>query len=265
MPLMHGKSKKAFEHNVRTEMEEHPGRRAQNLAIAYAMKRKSKKAHGGEVKPESKPKPEHMTEDEKIAENEAIDNESLEDKRNNYPGMPKKQPKPMMPKLAAGGFIEEENMSGFVKHPGNDVKDDHAVMAEDERKLGQHGVSEVGPQHGGQGFHGESYEGNPGDKTDNYQSAANLEKDLVDRIIEQRMYSLGGEVANGGEDKLSQMADSDPNEFDDLALEDDLEFHETGANSGDELGNARTDEDEHDVVAKVMRSRAKKDRLPNPR
>jgi len=51
MPLMHGKSKKAFAHNVEAEM--HAGKpQDQSLAIAYATKRKAQKhkmAHGGHV------------------------------------------------------------------------------------------------------------------------------------------------------------------------------------------------------------------------
>lgn len=45
MPLLRGKSKKAFSHNVKTEMEHgHPQKQA--LAIAYSMKRRGK-AYGG--------------------------------------------------------------------------------------------------------------------------------------------------------------------------------------------------------------------------
>ena len=52
MPLMHKESQKAFKHNVKEEMEAHPSKRAQNLAIAYAIKRRAEKeheAHGGEM------------------------------------------------------------------------------------------------------------------------------------------------------------------------------------------------------------------------
>ena len=49
MPLMTGKSKKAFEHNIKTEMHEGKPMK-QSLAIAYAMKKKAHKmAEGGEV------------------------------------------------------------------------------------------------------------------------------------------------------------------------------------------------------------------------
>lgn len=63
MPLEHGKSKKAFEHNLKAEL--HAGKpKDQSLAIAYSVKRKAKSpkkmADGGPVsaKTESRPMPE---------------------------------------------------------------------------------------------------------------------------------------------------------------------------------------------------------------
>lgn len=79
--------------------------------------------------------------------------------------------------------------------------------------------------------------------------------DLVDKIMAKRM-SKGGVVANedhGHEDE--DLADFSPNEFDDLVLRDDIEFSYTGANSGDEIGNAQEDEDRDDIVSKIMKSR----------
>lgn len=53
MPLIKSSSKKAFQKNVKTEMEANPGKesRAQNLAIAYAIKRRAshKMAKGGKL------------------------------------------------------------------------------------------------------------------------------------------------------------------------------------------------------------------------
>lgn len=60
MPLMKSGSKKAFKHNVEVEMAAHPDKRAQDLAIAYSLKRKAKKmAAGGPVsaKTEKRPMP----------------------------------------------------------------------------------------------------------------------------------------------------------------------------------------------------------------
>jgi hypothetical protein len=54
MPLIHKASKKAFQHNIKAEMEAHPSpeKRKQNIAIAFSVKReaqKKKKASGGTV------------------------------------------------------------------------------------------------------------------------------------------------------------------------------------------------------------------------
>ncbi len=89
-------------------------------------------------------------------------------------------------------------------------------------------------------------------------------KSPVDRIMAKRKMSKGGMVANGGDDEFEKLAGSDPAEFDDLALRDELEFSETGANSGDELGNAQESEDRKDTVARVMKARAAK-KQSNPR
>lgn len=76
--------------------------------------------------------------------------------------------------------------------------------------------------------------------------------DMVDRIMAKRM-SKGGEVAN--EDMPE--ADFMPNEFDDLHLRDGLEFSETDANSGDELGDEGEDERRKDRVMRIMMKRSK--------
>ena len=52
MPLMKRSSKKALEHNIRTEIHAHPDNRKQDLAIAFSIQReakKKKKASGGTV------------------------------------------------------------------------------------------------------------------------------------------------------------------------------------------------------------------------
>ena len=57
MPLIQSGSKKAFKKNVETEMDANPGKdnRAQNLAIAYSVKRKNRKkmAEGGSIETEA--------------------------------------------------------------------------------------------------------------------------------------------------------------------------------------------------------------------
>lgn len=92
---------------------------------------------------------------------------------------------------------------------------------------------------------------------------------MVRNIMMGRMkgYSEGGKVANeesGESTDTDSMAKASGNEFDDLALRDDLEFDSTGANEGDELDNAREDKDRSDIIARILKSRAKKDRMPRP-
>lgn len=221
MPLIHGKSSKAFQHNVKAEMEAHPGpsHRAQNLAIAYAIKRKAQhKAHGGMV---------HKDHKEKHHEGHHEDVEHLHQSKH------EDQEMQMHPEyeeqMAHGGMIETE-------HHDHDFPDkDHY----DEEFAS-----------GYQPFpHPEVEDGN--------------EHDVVARAMKH--YSQGGRIANEGEDKLDHMADGQPNEFDELAKDDDLEFNYDAANSGDELGNHHLDEEDHDVVARAMRSFAKKDKLPKVR
>lgn len=91
------------------------------------------------------------------------------------------------------------------------------------------------------------------------EKASGFSDDMVDRIMSHQ-YSKGGEVAND----TAPVADSESAEYDDLVKDDDLEFSETGANSGDEIGDAAEDEDEKDMVSRIMKSRSKKDRLPRP-
>lgn len=155
---------------------------------------------------------------------------------------------------ADGGFVEEEKASGFVDHEGDAKKLVQAAMSEDDRSLNEHGAKEEGPE-GAWMAQG----GMVGEESD-----AHME-DMVGRILKQsqKMYSKGGMVANDEhsfEEEFHQ-----PNDFDDLALRDELEFSETGANSGDHLGNEGEDKRRKDIVSKVMASwRKSSGRNPSP-
>lgn len=91
-----------------------------------------------------------------------------------------------------------------------------------------------------------------------------LSDGTVARIMKARGYSKGGMVANGGDADAAEMADSRPNNFDDLALRDDLEFSYTGENSGDKLGSKDQDMRDEDTVRRIMRQRSMKQRNPSP-
>jgi hypothetical protein len=142
-----------------------------------------------------------------------------------------------------------ENASGFMDHEGNRQRPNSMAHSEDDKDLNQRPV-------------------------DMQASTSMTEQDLVDRIMMKRSqdfssedrYSEGGRVANQdhGENN-NELAGFSPNEFDDLVLRDDLESsYGDDDNSGDNLGNRQEDEDRKDIVARIMASRRKKDRLPSP-
>lgn len=221
MPLIKGKSDKAFSQNVRTEME-HGKSQPQSLAIAYSMKRKAK-AMGGSV-------------------DCYADGGQVED---NYqsPSTSKDQEHH---KLA---FLEDETRNYMPPmEPGR--KHDMAAMEEDDRDLNQHGEDEQGPY--GMAMAEGGFIGSHQDKEH--------ELDLVGRIMKQRQqhFSEGGRVAN----KTPRIGGSEDNNFDDLYLDDDIESSYTGANSGDEDGDPDQDARDEDVVARIMRSRKKKNMMP---
>jgi hypothetical protein len=202
MPLMHSKSDKAFTHNIKAEM--HAGKpQNQSLAIAYAVKRRAKKAYGGDIEETEIP----IIEDVKVE-------------------------KPI---------VEDVKVEPAPKRIVEDVKvEENPIKGHSDRDVYPHEYAEGG---------------------------------RVERIMHARScgcddphcsyFSEGGRVANHMESS-DAVDESMEGGFDDLARRDDLEFSYTGANSGDELGNDQEDEDRKDIVARIMRSRAKKDRNPRP-
>jgi hypothetical protein len=297
MPLEHGKSEKAFKHNVRAEMHADKPLK-QSLAIAYAMKRKKKMMEGGmsEFNKEEEsniPQPGMYAEggSAKRTMDQVHDSlfqlrnkpgsedevKALEDEADEHMAKEDMVGKIMKRrKMAEGGQITDNwqsSRTGRLTRP--DLRDhemdqydpkeepgrkhNSMAMAEDDRDLNQHGEEEQGP------YGTMMAEG--GQITDNWQSDDH-EMDMVGRIMKQRQmhYSEGGKVANQEHGEMDDgLAGFKQNEFDDLVLDDDLDFEYTGANSGDELGDTREDDDRRDIVSRVMKSRRLKDRLPNPR
>lgn len=145
---------------------------------------------------------------------------------------------------------------------GEEHKAHGGAIGEDDRMLNQHGDMEVGAE-GMDEDNEEQPMHNYAHSVENQEEGP--EADMIGHIMKKRQmhYSKGGRVAN--DVGTGQEAGKLPNQYDDLVLRDDLEQHYTGANSGDEIGDAQEDEDRRDIVSMVMKSRRKKDRLPNPR
>lgn len=295
MPLIKGKSEKSFKENVRHEYKEGKPLK-QSLAIAYSMKRKAQKRAGGgsmhgsgctcpscrksyssggdvESKPMPSPSP-HPLQLPDQAEQEKKQ-KSLREAFN----------------YAEGGRVAEMK-SGFVDHEGNTRRPNGPAMSEEEKKFNQHypdmqastSLSEEEDVDSMMDKESQNFS-----QQDRYAMGGDVagtvgkeiykddEQDLVDRIMRKRKglmndfseedrYSEGGKVANQDHGpNENDLAGFDTNAFDDLVLRDDLEStYGDDDNAGDSLGNKQEDEDRNDIVARIMRSRAKKDKLPRP-
>src|SRR5271166_2766384 len=242
MPLLKGKSKKAFSHNVEAEMDAGKPQK-QSLAIAYSMKRKAQhKSHGGYMAEggtaqPSQPRPQLPGSPE--------DRKKIQDSFNHALG------------FAEGGMLTD---SGYQSSCNEHCES--PCMVHEQAEPVNAMLPEDPPHSEGRALslnqHGASDEG-AGDMDSIHP--------LIKKIMMSRAkgYSEGGKVANEDHGPMdSRLAGFKQNEFDDLALRDDLEESYTGKNSGDELGDAQEDSDRRDIVSRIMKSRAKKDRMPRP-
>lgn len=198
MPLMHKESKKAFQHNVKEEMDAHPGRSAQDLAIAYAIQKKARKEHeaqGGDMHMCSGGACEHPS--HKMAEG----------------GEVSKRERAMRAFIGSYQPESEPDVDGGDAHP---MAEEHVYHTEAHDSHVEHAV-----------------ENQEGDEDEGAGSGNEIHP-MVMKIMMGRAkgYSKGGVVANEHQESADEM----PNEFDDLPLDDHLEAHENASNEiGDDV------------------------------
>jgi hypothetical protein len=245
VPLIHSKSKKAFSNNV-AEMVKAGHPQNQAVAAAYDVKRKAEhhKAEGGEMK-SRKERALEAFHGSMMAEGGQITDNEQSSKTKDLTGP--------CPECGHESHLKHEMESGFQSHEDSTPKANASAMSEDDRDLNQHGADELGP---------EDHMAEGGEMHPHQDPHGQDASDLVARVMHQRRYSKGGMVANEDQGESAStpdhMAKDKLNEMDDLALRDDLEFSYDGANSGDEDSDAREDRDREDIVARILRSRAKK-------
>ena len=162
-------------------------------------------------------------------------------------------------KMAEGGFIGSHQTEGKPEVDGDLMPEAHL-----HEELAEHVAHE--PTHDSMVEHDVMNQEGAED-----EGAGDMDEihPMVMRIMMGRAkgYSEGGKVANeesGDSTGAPSSAKWEDNEFDELAKEDDLEFKSTGANAGNELGDAEQDHEREDIVSRIMKSRAKKDRMPRP-
>ena len=110
MPLIEGKSKKSFVKNLKTEIDAGKPKK-QALAIAYSIKRRNQKAHGGMVQNE-KLHPEHSHVSESTKRIERL----------------------MKKKMAMGGMVESDDDMFLSMPDDNDELDSPDAPQIDEAK-----------------------------------------------------------------------------------------------------------------------------------
>lgn len=141
------------------------------------------------------------------------------------------------------------------------------------KEPGVHSPSYSSGKDKGQSIAGDLVRSSPYYKGEEKKAMAKDEhKRVLGEIKSQKTgyFSEGGQVANDtdrAKDMTDPRDDAGSGRYDDLVnRDDDMEDADyTGANSGDELSDEREDYDRKDIVSQIMKSRKKKDRLPNPR
>lgn len=227
MPLVKGKSPEAFKHNLKAELAAGKPMK-QSLAIAYSQKKKKKMAFGG-----------------------AADQDS------DSTDVPMKSGKGGGPLGLAGGGNVTQETGQYIDNPEGKVTDYSDVPT--KLPPPEHEVSSDRAK---------------GAYSSGFDSMM-AKGGMIDKVMQKRgggsiknghpyQFSEGGKIANGGDDDLDMMADGKPNNFDDLALRDDLESSSDGENNGDMLGNAHEDARRMDMIDMIMKSRVKKDKMPRP-
>ena len=230
MPLIHGKSDRAFKQNIKTEMKEGKDMK-QSLAIAYNLKRKAQKmAKGGDV--------EMAKQDAEMSGGKYLPHMEEDEVS---------QPQDVIGKFAQGGEAMKTRRERALE----------AAMG----MLNQHGEHEEGPE----GTEDDSSV--PFERTISHPLENQHDKeDMVGKIMKQRMhtYAQGGEVEE--KEHSDDLADFDENDFDRLDQESAPSSADyTDASSGDEDGDKGEDMRRKDMISQIMRSRKLKDRLPSPR
>jgi hypothetical protein len=255
MPLMHGKSKKAFEHNVETEMNAHPGRRAENLAIAYSVKRKAQKkkmAEGGMAKdpvtgvPYSKPRQ---------GAKEPITGQPYEEKkryaRNPVTGE----------SYAEGGMAYAEGERNWLEPSESRDK------ANEANRRARHATTNDYMAYGGSA--GDEYSGTwmgqpdrpkkptIDDDMDEYAEggmAPTTEEslDMVERCLRKKMAQGGYAEGQDVHGKFMDRADMQPADYEEYPS-DWSSADYTGENSGDYDDDDQENQDRADMVSRIMR------------
>jgi hypothetical protein len=278
MPLVKSSSPEAFTKNLKAEI--HAGKpMKQSLAIAYSMKRKAKKmSSGGQIKDnyQSSAHSGDLTHPD-LRDHEGdsgfLGHEGNTQRPSSAAVMEAAKRLNQQMVMARAGDPKEHQVDDEMDElspdfSGLDRLADGGVVDQDQKNRSEEEMTAhlMGGDPAGMLSDDEkmaadpNYAKHPTGPDTHYRTGNFADGGLIDRILSKRKkMSEGGRVANA----TPITAGFSPNEFDDLVLRDDL--HSTYGqddNAGDSLGNAREDQDRHDIVKRIMKKRS--DRLPRP-
>ena len=260
MPLIKGKSKKAFEHNIKAEM--HAGKpQAQSLAIAYDVKRrasKKKMADGGKVdnsaKDEKRVSIDSLTPEEMamIHEYRAGRESEINFHDEKRPSIDSAKDKREMAMLAHGGEI--------------DARDEHMTTVDDARDEREMEMLDEHPI-----FHKEEKRAGS-EMTDIDHAEDDRDEDMIKHKSIAAAIMHRKKMADGGMVDLSRNADEDSNYEDDLSFGalkkenyseseglDELDSPMDSGMHGDE--REKDAEDEHDMISSIRGKMKSKKRI----
>lgn len=278
MPLMKSGSKKAFSHNVSAEM--HAGKpQDQSLAIAYSVQRKNKKkkkmAEGGEAKADDKefavePVTEFKSDEHKMTVEPVSDEEMKEIMK------PKK-------KYAYGGAAEDTNEPAVPRPKSDDKRFPEDEYMSEKWSKGSPPASKPDDSRPPEDEYMADHFADGGDVDEHYSNIADAilarkrkakemlsEAQDANREARNSGYLKESEdksYAEGGEVDLSENADEEPNNEDQMSYEalkkenysetaglDEIHSPMDSGQHGDDI-----DHDEHDMVESIRRKmRAKR-------
>lgn len=158
-------------------------------------------------------------------------------------------------KMAEGGRAEHEGVNKETSRyrPGESMAGTHTRAAADPSR--SHSEREYNRGKAKDTHHAVL----SGMQSQRGQDRTNLAEggDIVSKAMAKRM-AKGGVVSNDDEDRDVEF---EKDEFDDLEKDDHLEASDSGS---DEIGDERLEDDDRDIVSRVMKSRRKGDRMPRP-
>lgn len=234
MPLMQGKSKKAFGENIKTEMEAGKPQK-QSLAIAFSVQRKNKRkkmAKGGEVSASNEMRP--------MPDNKYNDSDETMRNRNqhalneaDWTGAP--QDRQAAHDVSSPGNSKDARMAGSRPDAGpsrSAMENPKDITANNEKRANAYA------------------QGGMADADDHYDS-------IADAILAKKRKAKM--MAEGGEVDLEANSEESPNEEDQMSFEAngkeqyDLDQLDSQPMDSNEMGHDLPDEDEHDMVSAIRK------------